>query len=511
MSLITLAEQLDILAAQSKTHINEDNELVVASNLSAVPALNILNLCQNLGWDCLVYDEENAQTDKINIIDTFEPFKAIIRKPETIGNYLDILTFSGFSDYLEKGNDATCWRIAGIKKPLITQARTYTNWSFSDAATVSPKTKSPRTLVKNSGTYQNLPTDIRPWLVIDIHQIDFKDPFHKFWCMKALDALIPSLATEVDSESSSIIFKGPPKLVLLSSNTTEELIDHFGESSFLDLQTGAMWAYENSREAELKHNLLSMEIARSGRESGPALEYFKANFSTALESAKIAYQMSLSELGKDTLKSLGELRKAITEETAKATDATRQTITAVSGALTVCIGLIAARLTAHINPWFISAVTLVAITYIGMIVYSGWSFISLQRELRKDWQPKLYRFLPQSEYRKMVSIPAEKAESVFKWSASIGTIAVIFLGIGISVFSFITEPKIVPLEIIRTNEPTTIKNHTLTIKEETEQLKTHPLVQRNIEPKKIWFTPLKLPTKTISMPSRNDLTPPSPD
>ncbi|MNC00007.1 hypothetical protein D3C75_473190 [compost metagenome] len=287
-----------------------------------------------------------------------------------------------------------------------------------------------------------VPSDIRPWLLLDQSQFDLDDPFHKIWGVKAFDALVHTLANEIDPENHSLIFKGPPKLILQPPQSTAITIQEFGIDAFLHLQTAAHWVYENSREAEVKHSLLATEIARSGRENGLAVDYLKANLSTALESAKIAYQMSLSDLGKDTLKSLGDLRKAITEETAKATDATRQTITAVSGALAVGVGLVAARLSTDINPWLISMVMLIATGYIGMIVYSGWSFISLQRALRDDWQPKLYRFLPRDEYNKMVAAPAKKSEQVFKYSAMLGMGAVILMFVGVSIFSFVSEPKV---------------------------------------------------------------------
>lgn len=441
MSLTALAEQLDLLAAQADAHITEGEAYVTVSNLRARATLRILETCAQLDWKCSVYDEEQTPTEQSNIIEDFAPFRITIAKPERTEKTLDILTSAGFLQWLDKGSDAIHWRIAGLSKPLFTQARTYTDWTSTETVTISPETKSPRALVKESGSSQIVPRDIRPWLLLDQSQLDFDDFHHKSWCIKAFDALVLTLPNEIDPQSHSLIFKGPPKLVLHSPQASTATIQEFGNEAFLYLQSAASWAYENNREAEVKHSLLAMEIARSGRENGSAATYLKANLSTALESAKIAYQMSLSELGKDTLKSLGDLRKAITEETAKATDATRQIITAVSGALAVGIGLVAARLGTDINPWLVSIVMLIAAGYIGMVVYSGWSFLSLQRELRRDWQPKLYRFLPAEDYKKMVTVPAEKSERVFKYSAAVGTAAVITMCVGVSIFSFVSEPK----------------------------------------------------------------------
>ncbi|MEE4996010.1 hypothetical protein V2K22_04560 [Pseudomonas alliivorans] len=445
MYLIKLAEHLNSLAERDNAHISESDDSVTVSNLFADAARLILSTCTELGWQSYAFDAEQTPTEQSDLVEAFEPFRVTIRKPDRPTNTLDILTLVGLSYWLDKGHVSVYWRIASLSKPLLTQNRIYTGWILHEAGdgdsvdtevVISPPTKSPRALVRVSGLLNIVPVDVRPWLLLDQMQFDSEEPFHKLWSTKAFDALVYALANEVDPESHSLIFKGPPRLSLEPSNLSAQNTEGVDSNTFLGVQSAAHWVYENSREAEIKHSLLSMEIARSGRENGPAVEYLKANISTALESAKIAYQMSLSELGKDTLKSLGDLRKAITEETAKATDATRQTITAVSWALAVGVGLVAARLSTGIDPWVASVVMLIATGYIGMIVYSGWSFVCLQRDLRDDWQPKLYRFLPKEEYKKMVKEPAEKSERVFRNSAIIGMVAVVVMFLGVTLVSF---------------------------------------------------------------------------
>ncbi|MEE4618916.1 hypothetical protein V2K54_10815 [Pseudomonas alliivorans] len=449
MYLITLAEELDTLVKRDSAHISESEDSVTASNLSAEAAREILSVCSELGLESFAFDEEQTPTEQCDLVADFEPFRVTIRKPDSNPDALDILTSVGLKNWLEKGHSSSIWRIATLSKPLFTQGRIYTGWirpqeegdlHAKEDVVISPSTKSPRALVRVSGLLNRVPVDVRPWLLIDPSQFDREEPFHRLWSANAFDALIHTLANEVDPERHSLIFKGPPKLSLETTGVSLEQNAQVDAITFLAVQAAASWVYENSREAEIRHSLLATEIARSGRENGPALEYLKANISTALESAKIAYQMSLSELGKETLKSLGDLRKAITEETAKATDATRQTITGVAWALAVGVGLVAARLGTGIDPWLASMVMLIATAYIGMIVYSGWSFVSLQRDLRDDWQPKLYRFLPAEEYKKMVKDPADRSEKVFRNSAVVGVFAVVLMFIGVTIVSFSSDP-----------------------------------------------------------------------
>ncbi|PNG32239.1 hypothetical protein A1395_22305 [Pseudomonas protegens] len=179
---------------------------------------------------------------------------------------------------------------------------------------------------------------------------------------------------------------------------------------------------------------------------GEALQYFRENLAAALDCGKIAYQMAVSEITKDTLKSLGDLRKAVTEEASNATDATRQAIAAISTALTVGMGLIAARLTLQINPYLISLVMAVAFGYTTLNVVSGRKFINIQRQLRRDWQSKLYRFLSESEYKKMVGNPINQAESFFYRISCQGLTMLGAAALGIAVFAFVytAPPAAIP-------------------------------------------------------------------
>lgn len=436
MYLTELAKQLDSLASQIGAHISEDNELIVVSNLNAAAAGSLSTSCMHLGWGWSVFDEAGEPTSYLELVDDFAPFRVSIRKPASSPGVLDIVSRVGFTQLLERGHAATLWRIAGLDSPLQTHARIYTGWTSIELPIVSPAGKSPRSLVRESGEARNAPADIRPWLLVDPAKLDLGDPFHKIWSVYAVCALSGALAHEIDALTSELIFKGPPKLILRAPTRSDLDINGFGGNAFIDLHAAAEWVYENSREAETRHNFLATEIARAGREVEDFHSYIKLNISTALESAKIAYQMSVSEISKDTLKSLADLRKAITEETAKATEATRQTAAAVASALAVGVGLFAARLSADIKPWLIVTVSIIAISYVSMVVFSGWSFINLQRDLRSDWRNKIYRYLPVAEYKKMVEQPALKSERVFKISAIIGVMATVVMCSSVTLFGF---------------------------------------------------------------------------
>lgn len=449
MSHQSLANLLNDLSRKGQALITEGNAALIVSNLSADAARSIVQVASD-AWSITTYDSAGGETEVEEGDEAFGPFRAELLKPlpeqhdQTAALY--IATEAGFKAFLDNGHSASRWHILGLQKPFNTRARAYSDWGLDEPYVESQATKSPRLLVKESADVRTVPEDVRHWLLADGHELDEADPLHIVWATKAFDALSRCFANEIDATGRKLSFKGPPKLNL----TLSEAVNGAAQITLNDfkvVQDAAVWMFDNAREAEVKHILLSAEIARSGRADGEALQYFRDNLSAALDCGKIAYQMAISEITKDTLKSLGDLRKAVTEETSKATDATRQAIAAISTALTVGLGLIAARLTLQINPYLISLVMGVAFGYTTLNVMSGRKFINIQRQLRQDWQPKLYRFLSESEYKKMVGDPIEQAESFFYRISCQGLTMLGAAALGIAVFAFVytTPPLATPL------------------------------------------------------------------
>ena len=439
MSHQSLASLLNELSRKRQALITEGNLTLIVSDLSAETARSIKKAAVAAAWSFTVYDRASSETDVDDEDEDFGPFRVELEKPlpedHVQEQALYVATEVGFKAFLVNGHAAARWHLLGLTQPFITRARAYCGWGEEGDYTESQATRSPRLLVKESATLRKVPEDVRLWLLAEGHHLDEADPLHMLWAGQAFGALSRCFANEIDASGSKLTFKGPPKLNL----TIPEAVEGSTSVSLKDfevVQEAAAWVFDNAREAEVKHILLSAEIARSGRADGEVQEYFRENLAAALDCARIAYQMAVSEITKDTLKSLTDLRKAVTEETSKATDATRQAIAAISTALTVGLGLIAARLTLQINPYLISIVMAVAVGYTVLNVMSGRKFINIQRKLRKDWQPKLYRFLSEAEFKKMVGEPIEQAEGLFYKVSCRGIAMLGVAALGISIYAF---------------------------------------------------------------------------
>jgi hypothetical protein len=105
-------------------------------------------------------------------------------------------------------------------------------------------------------------------------------------------------------------------------------------------------------------------------------------------------------------------------------DATRALATATLTAAVGNTGLVVARVAAP-SAGAIATATSVAVAvalaaFVATTVASGAHFLAIQRDLRKGWRERLYRFLAEDEYGTMVTEPIGRAERAFR-NAAIGS------------------------------------------------------------------------------------------
>jgi hypothetical protein len=431
LSLITLAKAIDRLVIDHGVYIDESNDNAIVSNLLLDHVGELQSICVALTWRTQLFDSAGEPWDgELDI--NFQPFRLVIHKPVSAENTIQLLTNRAFSKLLLEGHTASIWKVAQIECTLLAGTRVIAPWNVDHVIEVAAATKSPRTLVKEFGGERKVPEDVRIWLA-NAQQEHFNHPSTQVWVRAASAALIRCLPNEIDSETEDLKFRGPPRLVLPKFDGANDALDL---ETYTTLVGAVAWVFENQREAEMRHVLLAAEIARSGAMAESTSTFLKQNLADAWDSAKIAYEMAIAETGRDTLKVLSDLRKAVTEETAKLSDMGRQLNGAVAAALAAGIGLMAARVATNAPPSLIAAVMVVVAIYVAAIIFSGVQFMRLQRQLREDWQHRLYRFLPTEEYKKMVVTPTQRAEQTFSGTAWLGGTAVVVLTVACIYLAF---------------------------------------------------------------------------
>ncbi|WP_296246383.1 hypothetical protein [uncultured Stenotrophomonas sp.] len=425
MSRIALAEAIDRLVETQHAHVTETDDVVVVSALAPEPALDLCTRCSQLGWHAELFDRAgDAWPANEPPVGAYGPFRLTIRKPAAPAGTLQLLSNHAFSRWLRQNPPVTNWHVARLDGPIATRTHMFQPWDGTETAPPPTVIKSPRALVREFGAQRRVPEQIGPWLSAPLEDAAFATPAAQVWVAAATQALMHALPDEIDPEDGGLKFRGPPRLVLPSPTVGDAPL---GRATFNVLQAASNWVFENNREAEMRHILLATELARSGADADQAGQFLAVHLADAWESAQLAYQMALADTSRDTLKVLGDLRKAVGDETAKLNDMGRQLAASVAAAVATGIGLVAARIAAS-TPWWLNlTVTVVVTMYVAMIVMSGVHFIRLQRSLRSEWQPRLYRFLLANDYTRMVDTPVAKAEHGFFRIAWWGGAAVLLI------------------------------------------------------------------------------------
>ncbi len=427
LSARDLGQRIDDLVTRGG-FVREGEQSVNVSNLTASDARGLAEVCRSNDFIHSISDEAGSRWEVDDLDEALQPFRIVITKPSTDASVLEVLTEQGFRDLLvDSSITQRFWWVAGLGAPIRTWERAYLPWGREATDLENIVTKNPRYLVREYSAERTVPSNVGLWILRnpDI-DLGVSDRYRRAWAEAATVALASSLPNEIEAETGALKFRGPPRLTL-EKPSPEDVVAFATGQGFDELQKAANWVFESERETETRHLLLASEIARSAAATKSATALIQEEMKTALEGARIAYEMHLSSIGADTLKSLAELRKAITEETGKVTEATRQTSAAVASALAVGLGLLAAKVTTAVSGILVAGLMSVAVAYVFMVIVTGWVFVSLQQKARKKWHERLYRFIPSGDYKELVTDPTQRSELAFKIACFLGGGSVIAL------------------------------------------------------------------------------------
>lgn len=426
--MIDLAELLDAHSAAQEIFLTETPAEIILAQVSADVAREVLGRVRALGWAVRV---ENAAAEMIDELNpAFAPFRFTITKPDFPGR-TRILTLTGFSQWL-RIEPLGLVQVARSQAPFETGSFRIGDWADVETFEPAQRAKSPRSLVREMQQQRVVPDDIRPWIISETLQPEWNDPTFQAWVEISTVQCLRSLATEVNA-GSGFTFRGNAQL------TVQEPEDDFRPplNFFGNLQRAVRWVYENPSETETRFRLMNFEFGRLGRSPSVCINDVLDYSAVALESARLAFQYSLSKVSSESARALSDLRKSLSEETSRLSEMIRQVITAVSSAVFIGIGLIAARFSTNTPKLALVVMGFVLCGYVTLVIWSGHKHIKMQQEMRMTWRERLYGYISNNDYKKMILDPAGKAENHFHCSAYIGggVTAAIAIAILIAVIS----------------------------------------------------------------------------
>mgnify|MGYP000173800000 CR=1 FL=1 len=440
-SRTALTRAIDALAATGRVTVTESRTEIAIYQLDSNGVRTVAPLVAPAGFTLSVLADEGGPIALADVTDDSEGIELVATKPAVPDGVLPILTRAGFRAMLERGLDETVVWIEELDRRIDTVCVRYTSWPDVDSFDPHSAPADPARVVRVLGV-AGVPDPIGRWLLRDPHA-DVSGQVLSPWRTKAAGALACAITQEVEPDGT-LLFRGPPP-----TRFRRDRGDRIEVKSFGALQAAAAWVYENPRELENRHGLLSAEIARTALRDGDLADLASV-MSVALEGARIAFSFGVSQQSRDALKTLSDLRKAVTEETGKLADATRSLATAMTTSALGNAGLVIARLTLPKGAGFVGSAAIVIgvalALYVAVVIASGCHFVSIQRDLRANWKDRLYRFLPEDEYERMVTKPVGRAEAGFRNTAiASGVLAGVMLVAVTLVVILAAQPPVDPI------------------------------------------------------------------
>jgi hypothetical protein len=427
-SVSNLAQKIDSIIAHGNGFLVETASTVLVSGLKASHAIEIGEGVEVLGWPILFEDSSSSNCALPDIGFDLEPYRLTITKP-VVEAKTRLLTNAGFRGWLDTDKCMGIFEVSQLAQPFRSYGMAVCVWdSICEFPTRAPM-KSPRTLVRETSAVRSVPDNIRPWLLEESSAVPWNDPGFEIWAFESAKRLLLSLSSEVNGVHGGLVFAGHPKAKFDAPATA--VTQDLGLAGFASLQMAAKWVYENDREAETRHRLFANEVARSSLGRSNVCSVIFASGGDALEGARLAFQLGVDDLSRDTLKVLGDLRKALGEEASKLADSTRQLAASVAGSLVLGLGLFAAKLGTETPKSIVYILAGILLGYVFAVIISNIQFVRLQRHIRLEWRGRLYRFLSDDDYRRMVTVPASRAERSIYVAMAIGSALAIVMFLAI--------------------------------------------------------------------------------
>lgn len=294
---------------------------------------------------------------------------------------------------------------------------------WTDDAYVAPavdeeaRAPDPRRLVKDF-VGGRVPKSVFPYLLASAVPAPSK-VFDK-WKDLAVVRLLHSLVNEVLSAGGEeVVITGarPRKIYCnLKAPYTEELFTAATEAT--------RWVYASGRDIDTRFALFTYELSREWPDALTFKDGFAARGEHALEAAKTAFRAHVQETSKDTLKSLGDLRKTLSEEVTKVVSQTRELLGTMWRdfmiAATVFLGRVvllgADKPLSNPGPLraLLSGAAIFLLFSLLLSLRTNAKFMSISDTSRSEWRRKLYGFMNDDDFKKLAGLPLEDSTREYK-------------------------------------------------------------------------------------------------
>ena len=317
-------------------------------------------------------------------------------------------------------------RVVDQFPPIRTRSCTLQPWDDNAAVPIADLILiDPRKYVRDLTGGNTVPSNVS--IFLSTGGIETPSATLQAWKLAAQERLALTLVNEVWSEDGlkrvALVGHGTKKIILGTPPSTVSPL-------FEALHDSASWIYENLREIEIRHTLFTNELAREWQGGLAFYDTSPTKFTQALEAAKTAYRAHIRESSKETLRSLSDLRKALSEEISKVSSQTRDLISSLwkdfaiaATALLGRIALIMAGKTTEAESVWIKILLLGTAIFVSLnlviTLMANSKFMRIADESRRNWKAKLYGFLSEEDLRALSDQPLSESVNTYRTARNV--------------------------------------------------------------------------------------------
>lgn len=435
----------DTLLAVDGAIIKEDHRVLRIVNtecpndvtLKKIKTLHTQLATESIG-KCLIAGEiiqdveiEHAQWEDFQD----ETIQFVIRKNNENGRFyyftLEGLAI-GLQDKIATSEAAIVWVAADFNR-FATWSTWFLPWGEEPTVPLDgwQGLENPKKLVRDLTRSHFVIDNIKPWLICP-HVDALPSDVLNVWKVEAAKNLRWVLPQEIEGSMGQTVacFK--------ADRLKKCSINHEGTDwleIFDPLSKCASWIYTVRQEAESKHILLNYHLAielKSG-------DFWPDRYalSSALINAKEAYRLHLTDSSKEALNSLATLKKTLHEEVGRVVESTHKLSSNLWRDFIIVISVIVLRFTVesrNLPKYAVIVVGCIVILFIAInfltAIIVNQRFFKIAETNRKDWRKKIYQFLDEQGYEKLVSKPVLDAQSAYSRVACVtGFLYIIIIAI----------------------------------------------------------------------------------
>lgn len=372
--------------------------------------------------------------------DIYHSAKGVIKIDKYTDDDLFFLTKIGFKQFLIEHDidDIEIIKAGFLEKSFSTYGIQVIPFSSSPHKVEYPEKVPAIKFVKPLGKEGQglLPKNILSWIL----NKELENFSEESWIYPSGVKLLFTLSSEfsVDDFVVDLYFRGEQHIHIKLPINEPIIINNYKV-----ILESAKWIYLENKDIDSRHTIFNHQISLTAISKNTSADDFFSKLKDALENSELAYRYYLRSSGKELTKILIDLNKTLFDYTNKIRENTTGLVNSMWKDFTTVLGLLFLKYALqkpNLPDVFFDSLSIGLCFYLAISIFLnarlGFWFYSNIKNTINDWRYRIYSYLSDDQYEKLVENPLEKAHGKYQTTFWVILFLYILLISGILVLTF---------------------------------------------------------------------------